>query len=100
MAPRDEPAQVRRRATIPIKQSGVNVNKKLFLMLASFVFAGAASAAVSPYCHQVTDFQCTLRCYNGFIVCKSTSYEAAPCQNAYNACVAGCNKWVCFSDHI
>ena len=76
------------------------MSRKLFFLFASFVFAGAASAAVSPYCHKVLDFNCSIRCENNFIICKSTSYEAKPCQDGYNACMAGCYKWVCISDHI
>lgn len=76
------------------------MNKKLFFLFAAFIFSGAASAAIGSNCYQQTSLLCEIRCENQFIVCKSTSYEAAPCQNAYNACRASCTKWVCVSDHI
>ncbi len=63
--------------------------KRLFFLGASFCLSSAAqSAMVCDY--KYTDFWCTMQCENQFIICKSVSYVASVCQNAYNACVASC----------
>mgnify|MGYP006972340206 CR=1 FL=1 len=52
------------------------------------IVSGAAQAAMCRSTY--TDLRCSINCENQFIICKSVSYDAAVCQNAYNSCMASC----------
>ncbi|GEM_PF-2111740 len=63
---------------------------KRLLLIGAILFA-VSSAAQAAMCRSTyMDYYCTIECENQFIICKSMSYYAAACQNAFDSCKASC----------